>query len=113
MDCLFCKIVKRAIPSDIVYEDEHVLAFSDIGPQAPQHKLIVPKKHIASLNELTPEDTLLMGQIIQAAFVLAKQLDIAKTGYRLVSNCGPHACQSVFHIHFHLIGGRPMGWPPG
>ena len=113
MDCLFCKIIDKAIPADVVYEDDTVLAFSDINPQAPQHKLFVPKKHIATLNDLDEEDTLLMGQVIQAAKNLAKQLGLDKTGYRLVSNCGSQAHQTVFHIHFHLIGGRSMNWPPG
>ncbi|MBI5447953.1 MAG: histidine triad nucleotide-binding protein [Gammaproteobacteria bacterium] len=111
-NCLFCKIAKKVIPSDIVYEDDHVLAFSDINPQAPQHKLIIPKKHIASLNELTSEDTLLVGQVIQTAKQLATQLGMSE-GYRLVSNCGSLAGQSVFHLHFHLLGGRALHWPPG
>lgn len=113
MDCLFCKIINKTIPADILYEDAHVLAFSDISPQAPQHKLLIPKKHIASLNDLATEDTLLMGQLLQAAKQLAQQVGIAETGYRLVSNCGSQANQTVFHLHFHLIGGRPMQWPPG
>lgn len=113
MDCLFCKIINRTIPSDIIYEDDQILAFSDIGPQAPQHKLLIPKKHIATLNDLTAEDAALMGHLISSAKIIAKQVGVAETGYRLVANCGSDANQTVQHIHFHLIGGRPMSWPPG
>lgn len=113
MDCLFCKIANKTIPSDIVYENEQILAFSDIMPQAPQHKLLIPKKHIASLSDLTEDDTTLMGEMIQASKQLAKELGLDKTGYRLISNCGSDAKQTVFHIHFHLIGGRSLAWPPG
>jgi histidine triad (HIT) family protein len=113
MDCLFCKIAKAAIPAKIIYRDDQVIAFDDINPQAPQHKLIVPLKHIATINDLTPEDNNLMGHIVQTAKKLAKELDIADAGYRLVMNCNAGAGQTVFHIHAHLLGGRLMMWPPG
>jgi histidine triad (HIT) family protein len=113
MDCLFCKIIKGEIPAKIIYQDDNVVAFEDINPQAPHHKLIVPKKHIATLNDLQPEDNELMGQIYQAAKHLAKELGIAESGYRVVMNCNRGAGQTVFHIHAHLLGGRQMMWPPG
>src|SRR3990167_9697609 len=99
MDCLFCKIANKTLASNIVYEDEHALAFSDVAPQAPQHKLIIPKKHIPSINDLTEEDTWIMGHLVQVAKKLAKELGLMQSGYRLVSNCGKDANQSVFHIH--------------
>ncbi|PWW80940.1 histidine triad nucleotide-binding protein [Prosthecochloris marina] len=112
-NCLFCKIVSGDIPADIVYRNEHVLAFRDINPAAPQHLLIIPLKHIASLNDLVgDEDTIIAGQIMQAAKVVAKEAGIGESGYRLVFNTGPDSLQSVFHIHGHLIGGERMGWPP-
>ena len=112
-NCLFCKIVNGNIPADIVYRNEHVLAFRDINPAAPQHLLIIPLKHIASLNGLSgDEDTLIAGQIMQAAKVVAKEAGIDESGYRLVFNTGPDSLQSVFHIHGHLMGGKTMGWPP-
>lgn len=113
MDCLFCKIIKGEIPAKIIYQDDNVVAFEDINPQAPHHKLIVPKKHIATLNDLQPEDNELVGQIYQAAKHLAKELGIAESGYRVVMNCNRGAGQTVFHIHAHLLGGRQMLWPPG
>ena len=113
MDCLFCKVVTGEIPAKIIYRDDLVVAFDDIMPQAPQHKLIIPQQHIATLNELHPQDNELIGHMIQTGKVLAQQLDIADNGYRLVLNCNPDAGQSVFHIHLHLLGGRKMHWPPG
>ena len=113
MDCLFCNIVNGKIPANITYRDDFVVAFDDIHPQAPQHKLIVPHKHVATLNELRPEDNELIGHLIQTAKMLAKQLDLAEDGYRLVLNCNANAGQTVFHLHLHLLGGRPLGWPPG
>ena len=111
--CLFCKIVSGDIPADVVYRNEHVLAFRDIQPAAPQHLLIIPLKHIASLNDLDGEDdTLIAGHIMQAAKVVAEEAGIADSGYRLVFNTGPDSLQSVFHIHGHLMGGKRMGWPP-
>ena len=111
--CLFCNIVSGDIPADVVYRNEHVLAFRDIQPAAPQHLLIIPLKHIASLNDLDGEDdTLIAGHIMQAAKVVAEEEGIADSGYRLVFNTGPDSLQSVFHIHGHLMGGKRMGWPP-
>jgi histidine triad (HIT) family protein len=112
-DCLFCKIVARAIPAAIVYEDDHVLAFSDINPQAPTHLLLVPKRHIASLNDLTPADDQVVGELARRAAALAAERGIAASGYRTVFNTNRDAGQTVFHIHLHLLGGRPMHWPPG
>ena len=112
-NCLFCKIVSGDIPADIVYRNEHVLAFRDISPVAREHLLIIPLKHIASLNDLEgEEDTRIAGEIMQAAKVVAREAGIDGSGYRLVFNTGPDSLQSVFHIHGHLIGGERMGWPP-
>ena len=107
MDCLFCKIIAGEIPSAKVYEDEHCYAFKDVSPQTPSHVLIVPKKHVSGLNdtELLPDDSL--AACVRAAAKVAKQEGLTQ-GYRLVSNCGPHACQSVQHLHFHELGGRQM-----
>lgn len=113
MDCLFCKIVQGTIPADIVYQNDHVVAFSDINPQAPQHKLIIPRKHIATLNDLVAEDTAVIGHMTQAAKHLAKEYGIDEEGYRLIMNCNAGAGQTVFHIHMHLLGGRRLTWPPG
>ncbi|MGH1461595.1 MAG: histidine triad nucleotide-binding protein [Neptuniibacter sp.] len=112
MDCLFCKIINKEIPADIVYEDEHVIAFNDISPQAPTHALIIPRKHIATLNELQEEDEKLVGHMLTVAAKIAKQTGFDETGYRTVFNCNPHGGQTVYHIHLHLLGGKPMGWPP-
>jgi histidine triad (HIT) family protein len=111
-NCLFCKIVARQIPSNIVYEDENVLAFSDIDPQAPQHMLFIPKRHIASMTDLTLEDGTILAQIYVAAKIVAQDHHL-EGGYRFLTNVGPDAGQSVFHLHFHLLGGRPLKWPPG
>lgn len=113
MDCLFCKIANREIPATIVYRDDLIVAFDDLNPQAPQHKLIIPQKHVATLNDLHDEDSDLVGYMVQTAAMLAKQLNIADDGYRVVLNCNSGAGQSVFHIHLHLLGGRRMTWPPG
>jgi histidine triad (HIT) family protein len=110
-DCLFCKMVDGIIKPDVVFEDENVLAFRDINPQAPVHILIIPKRHIATLNEL--DDTLLAGQIIQAASKIAAQEGLSENGYRTVFNCNKHGGQEVYHLHLHLLGGRQMRWPPG
>lgn len=111
-DCLFCRIVQGEIPATVVYRNEHVLAFRDITPAAPQHVLIIPVKHIASLSDLKPEDLDIAGHILLAAQVVAEKAGVLSSGYRLVFNSGPDALQSVFHIHGHLIGGKKMGWPP-
>ena len=113
MSCLFCKIVSREIPASIVYEDDRVLAFSDINPQAPTHLLVIPKRHIATLNDLTPEDDAIVGELVRRAAALATERGIAADGFRTVMNTNRDAGQTVFHIHLHLIGGRPMHWPPG
>jgi histidine triad (HIT) family protein len=111
--CLFCKIVDRTIESTIVHEDEQVLAFEDIHPQAPIHILVIPKRHIHSVQELEQGDAGLSGHLLQTCVNLAKGKGISESGYRIVTNSGPHAGQTVFHLHFHLLGGRPMTWPPG
>jgi histidine triad (HIT) family protein len=113
MDCLFCKIIHGDIPAAHIYRDEWVTAFDDINPQAPYHMLIAPNKHIATLNDLEQEDNHVIGHMIQAAKVLAKRLDLADAGYRLVMNCNAGGGQTVFHIHCHLLGGRQLKWPPG
>ena len=111
-DCLFCRIVRGEIPASIVYRNDHVVAFRDISPVTPQHVLIIPVKHVSSLSNLKPEDETIAGQILLATGTIAEILDIKASGYRLVFNTGTDAMQSVFHIHAHLIGGIPMGWPP-
>jgi histidine triad (HIT) family protein len=113
MDCLFCKIVNGEIPAKVIYRDEKVLAFDDINPQAPHHKLIIPQKHISTLNDIKPEDNELIGHMFQTAKLLAKENNLSDEGYRLVVNCNAGAGQTVFHIHIHLMGGRRMTWPPG
>lgn len=113
MDCLFCKIIKGEIPAKIVHRNESLIAFEDIHPQAPHHLLIIPQKHINTLNDLDAADNALMGQMVQTAKMLAKNLDIDQKGYRLVMNCNALAGQTVFHIHLHMLGGRQMMWPPG
>jgi histidine triad (HIT) family protein len=113
MDCIFCKIIKGGLPADKVYEDENILAFKDRQPRAPIHQLIIPKKHIATLNDLTEADTQLVGTMVQRARLLAEEANIAKTGYRTVFNCNADGGQVVPHLHLHLIGGRPLHWPPG
>ena len=112
-DCLFCKMAGGVIQPDTVYEDEDVLAFRDINPQAPVHILIIPKQHIATINDLRPEHNELVGKLFQAARHLAEQEGISERGYRIVMNCNAEAGQTVFHVHLHLLGGRGMGWPPG
>jgi histidine triad (HIT) family protein len=109
MDCIFCKIVAGTIHSRKIYEDEYVLAFHDIQPVSPVHTLMIPKKHIASMNEASEEDWLLIGHIHRAAQLIANQLGVAESGYRLVNNCGPDSGQVVFHIHYHLLGGEKLG----
>lgn len=112
-DCLFCKVINNQVDANIIYSDDKIIAFDDINPQAPHHKIIIPKKHIPSLNDLTNGDALLMGHMVHSAAQLAKQLNIAEKGYRLVMNCNERGGQTVFHVHLHLIGGRQMIWPPG
>jgi histidine triad (HIT) family protein len=112
-NCLFCRIIAGEIASTKVYEDDLAFAFRDINPQAPTHVLIIPKKHIASLNEATQEDQALLGHLTLVVPKLAKQLGIDESGYRTVINTGASVGQSVWHIHIHLLGGRAMSWPPG
>jgi histidine triad (HIT) family protein len=111
--CLFCRIINREIPASVVYEDDHVLAFNDINPQASTHVLIVPKRHIPSLNDLAPGDDALVGEVVRRAAAIAQERGIAAGGYRAVFNTNRDAGQTVFHIHLHLIGGRALAWPPG
>ncbi|MBP1156337.1 MULTISPECIES: histidine triad nucleotide-binding protein [unclassified Paenibacillus] len=109
MDCIFCKIVEGAIPSKKVFENEHVFAFHDIQPAAPVHVLIIPKKHIPSMNNVESGDLHLLGEIHAAAQQIAKEQGVYETGYRLINNCGPDSGQVVFHIHYHLLGGEKLG----
>ncbi len=111
MDCIFCKIIKKEIPSSIVFEDDKVLAFNDISPQAPVHILVVPKKHVSSVAELKDMDV--VSDLFSVMKKLAIEKGIEKTGYRIVVNHGKDAGQAVPHLHFHLLGGRPLNWPPG
>ena len=111
--CLFCKIVAGEIPSTKVFEDNEILAFRDIDPQAPQHIVIVPKTHIASANEITAENSHLVAKVFEAAAKIAKEQGFSENGYRIVNNCGEDGGQTVGHIHFHLLAGRNLGWPPG
>ena len=112
-DCLFCKIVSGDIPASIVHRDEHLVAFKDINPQAPLHVLIIPRRHIATLNELGPQDDDLVGEMVRRAAAIAREHGYAERGYRTVFNCNAEAGQSVFHIHLHVLGGRALTWPPG
>ena len=112
-DCLFCKMVAGEIRPDVVYEDEEVLAFRDLNPQAPTHVLVIPKTHIATTNDLDEENVPIVGRLYLAARQIAEEEGIAGPGYRMVMNCNPGAGQSVYHLHLHLLGGRGMGWPPG
>lgn len=111
--CLFCKIVAKEIPAKIVHEDDQVVAFEDINPQAPTHILVIPRDHIASLDELTPSSAGIVGTVVQRASEIARARHLNDDGYRVVANCGESAGQTVFHIHFHLLGGRGFSWPPG
>jgi len=111
--CLFCKIVSRDIPAKILYEDERLLAFEDINPQAPLHALLIPKTHIATLNDLSPEHDAIVGEMIRRAAALAKERGYTERGFRTVINTNRDAGQTVFHIHLHLLGGRSFHWPPG
>jgi histidine triad (HIT) family protein len=111
--CLFCRIVGREIPADLLYEDDHVLAFRDIAPQAPIHVLVVPKEHIPTANDLRETHRELLATLMLAAPKIARDQGLDEDGYRLVLNCQEGAGQSVFHLHLHILGGRPMNWPPG
>ncbi len=111
-DCIFCKIIAGDIPATIVHENEHVLAFRDVNPQAPTHVLVIPKKHISTINDIQTEDVAHVGYLYLAAAQVAKKEGIEEDGYRVVMNCNAAAGQTVFHIHLHLLGGKQMGWPP-
>ena len=112
-DTIFGKIIRREIPADIVYEDDDVLAFRDLNPQAPVHVLFIPKKPIATLNDATPDDAVLLGKVLLAAVNYSKQEGFAEDGYRTVVNCNTHGGQTVYHLHVHLLAGRKLTWPPG
>lgn len=113
MSCIFCKIVKREIPSKIVYEDDQVLAFEDIAPQAPIHILVIPKKHYSTIIDMNENDKELIGHIFMVIKQIAKEKSVDERGFRIVINCNSQAGQTVYHVHFHLLAGRQMHWPPG
>jgi histidine triad (HIT) family protein len=113
MACLFCRIVNREIPASIVYEDERVVAFNDVNPQAATHVLVIPRRHISTLNDLEESDDDIIGEVVRRAAAIARERGIDGSGYRTVFNTNADAGQTVFHIHLHLIGGRALGWPPG
>ncbi len=112
-DCLFCKIANGELDTNLIYKDDDIVAFNDINPQAPHHILIIPRRHIATINDLGEDDTELVGRLVQTAKQLARKYKIADAGYRLIFNCNNAAGQAVYHIHLHLLGGRAMSWPPG
>jgi histidine triad (HIT) family protein len=113
MGCLFCKIVAREIPSQIVFENDHVLSFKDVNPQAPTHALVIPKRHLTGIFDATDADKEMLAELLMAGRHVAGELGLAEKGYRLVINQGQDGGQSVLHLHLHVLGGRPMGWPPG
>jgi histidine triad (HIT) family protein len=113
MSCLFCRIIASEIPSSKVFEDSDLFAFNDINPQAPLHVLILPKKHIATTNDIAAEDETLVGKLVRRAAAIAREKGYDQRGYRTVLNCNSEAGQTVFHIHLHLLAGRHLGWPPG
>jgi histidine triad (HIT) family protein len=112
-NCIFCKIANGEIPSNKVYEDDKVLCFKDLNPEAPVHVLIIPKEHISSLNDLNEDNSKIISHIFLTAKKVAKELGIERNGYRIVSNCGEDGGQTVGHVHFHMLGGRNLKWPPG
>lgn len=112
-DCLFCKIAGGDIPADVVFESDSALAFRDINPKAPTHVLIIPRRHVSTINDIEPDDESLVGSLFSAARRIAADEGIAEDGYRVVMNCNEAAGQTVFHLHLHLLGGRPLKWPPG
>jgi histidine triad (HIT) family protein len=112
-ECIFCKIVARTIPAALLYEDDLVVAFDDVNPQAPTHTLVIPRQHVGSMTELQESDVGLLGRLMLVGNKIAKQKGIAGDGYRLVVNTGAHGGQSVFHLHLHVLGGRHLAWPPG
>ncbi|MFZ5997177.1 MAG: histidine triad nucleotide-binding protein [Nitrospirota bacterium] len=112
-ECIFCKIINKRIPAKIIYEDDLALAFEDINPQAPVHTLIIPKKHISTILDISDEDHRLIGHLLKVANKIARDKGVAERGFRVVTNCNHESGQTVYHIHFHLLGGRRMHWPPG
>lgn len=112
-DCVFCRIAKKSIPSKLVFEDDDILAFEDINPQAPVHIVVISKAHVERVSELSDKDALLAGKMVMAAKKIAKQRGVEGSGYRIVINCNKDGGQAVFHLHLHLLGGRAMAWPPG
>lgn len=112
-DCLFCKIAQKHIPASIIYDDDKLLAFRDINPQAPVHLLVIPKQHVSTANDFTAADEALLGRMVLTAQNLALAEGIAESGYRLVMNCNSDGGQTVYHVHLHVLGGRGMRWPPG
>jgi histidine triad (HIT) family protein len=112
-DCLFCRVIAREIPAQLIHDAPDLVAFKDINPQAPLHALVVPRRHIATLNDLQPDDDALVGSMFRMAAALARQHGFDERGYRTVFNCNREAGQSVFHIHLHVLGGRALAWPPG
>ena len=113
MSYLFCRIIAGEIPGKFLYQDDRLVVLQDVNPQAPLHALVIPRRHVATLNDLAPEDDGLVGEMIRRAAAVAKEHGVAERGYRTVFNCNSEAGQTVFHIHLHVIGGRPMAWPPG
>ena len=113
MACFFCKIANKEVDTEVLFEDQDIIAFKDINPQAPSHTLIIPKKHIATLNDASDENATLLGKLQLCASNIAKELGYAEDGYRTVMNCNGHGGQTVYHIHLHLLAGRQFGWPPG
>jgi histidine triad (HIT) family protein len=113
MDCLFCRIVKREIPAQLVWENDHLIAFRDINPAAPTHALVIPKEHLSGIHEAKPQHSALLGELMLGARDVAEKLGLADGGYRLVVNQGADAGQSVHHLHVHVLGGRSLAWPPG
>lgn len=112
-DCLFCRVAAKTIPAKVLHEDDHTLAFDDIHPQAPVHTLVIPKRHVASIQDLGESDQALLAQLLLTCTKVAKDKGLADSGFRLVANSGRHGGQTVFHLHFHVLGGRHMAWPPG
>ncbi len=113
MSCLFCRIIAGELPGTFLYQDDRLVVLQDINPQAPLHALVIPRRHIATLNDLSAEDDGLVGEMVRRAAILAREKGVADAGYRAVLNCNREAGQTVFHIHLHVLGGRPMAWPPG
>ena len=113
MSCLFCRIIAGEIPAKFLYQDDRLVVLQDVNPQAPLHALVIPRQHVASLNELSVEDDGLVGEMIRRGAAVAREHGVSERGYRTVFNCNSEAGQTVFHIHLHVLGGRPMAWPPG